>query len=87
MAKAIVEFNLNDHDDRMAHFRVVKSTDMASALFELSYNLRKRIERTLEAKEFKGEEINQYEVLELVMKEIYEIIQDENEINIDELID
>lgn len=86
MAKAIIEYNLNDPDDRMAHFRAVKSVDMASALFELSYNFRKRIEHTVDAMELKGENVSTYDVIDIVMKELLEVIQDENEINIDELI-
>ena len=32
MAKAILEFDLNDPDDQMAHLRAVKSLDMALVL-------------------------------------------------------
>jgi hypothetical protein len=46
--KAILKFDLNDRDDRMAHLRAVKSMDMACALFEISCNLRKNVERRLE---------------------------------------
>jgi hypothetical protein len=43
--KATLEFNLDDPDDRMAHLRCVKALDMALALFEINYNLRKKVER------------------------------------------
>ena len=33
--KAILEFNLDDEDDRMAHLRCVKATDMAIVLFNI----------------------------------------------------
>ena len=36
MAKAILEFDLNDSDDVMAHMRAVKSLDMASVLWEMA---------------------------------------------------
>ena len=36
--KAILEFNLDDPEDRMAHFRCIKASEMASALFEIVYN-------------------------------------------------
>ena len=42
--KAILEFDLNDYDERMAHLRAVKSTDMAIVLFEIQHNLFRGIE-------------------------------------------
>ena len=42
--KAILEFDLNDHDDRMAHLRCVKSEDLAWVLFEILSNLKKKVE-------------------------------------------
>ena len=36
--KAILEFNLDDPEDRMAHLRCIKSSEMASALFEIVFN-------------------------------------------------
>ncbi len=36
--KAILEFDLNEHDDKMSHLRCVKSLNMAIVLFELAYN-------------------------------------------------
>jgi hypothetical protein len=47
--KAILEFDLNDHDDRMSHLRCVKSTDMAIVLFEILTNLRKKVEYEVES--------------------------------------
>ena len=41
--KAKLEFDLDDVDDRMAHLRCVKSTDMALVLWEMSLNMRKRV--------------------------------------------
>ena len=46
--KATLSYNLNDPDDRMAHMRAVKSLDMASALFEITTNLRKKVIRRFE---------------------------------------
>ena len=46
--KATLSYNLNDPDDRMAHLRAVKSLDMASALFEITQNLRKKVIRKFE---------------------------------------
>jgi hypothetical protein len=37
--KAILEFDLNDHDDCMSHARAVRADDMAICLAELHNNL------------------------------------------------
>ena len=83
--KATLEFDLNDLDERMAHMRCAKSTEMAIVLFEIAYNLRKQIERKMEAEEMKGNELDPYEVLDLTMVEILRHY-DENGILIDDLI-
>jgi hypothetical protein len=80
MAKAILEFNLNDQDDVMQYKRTVKSTDMAMALWEITHNTKKGLEWSLE-----GKELDKYDTLELVFDKIYEILNDNN-INVDELI-
>ena len=46
--KATLSYNLNDPDDRMAHLRAVKSMDMASALFDITRNLKNKIENRYE---------------------------------------
>lgn len=33
--KAIMKFNLNDHDDSMAHLRATKSLDLSLALWDI----------------------------------------------------
>ena len=83
--KATLEFDLNDFDERMAHMRCAKSTEMAIVLFEIAYNLRKQVERKMEAEEMKGNELDPYEVLDLTMVEILRHY-DENGILIDDLI-
>lgn len=80
MAKAKIEYDLNDLDDRIAHFRAVKSLDMALALWEITHNTKKGLEWSIE-----GKEIDKYEVLELVFEKIYEILNEHN-INTDEII-
>ena len=85
MAKATLEFDLNDPDDKMAHLRCVKSTDMAIALFEIEMNLKKKMERELEAKEMRGETVDPYDSIQMIMEYILETIH-ENGINIEELI-
>jgi hypothetical protein len=81
MAKARLEFDLNDHDDKMAHLRAVKSLDMAIALWEITHNTKKGLEWSME-----GKELDKYDTLELVFDKIYEILKEHN-ISTDELMD
>lgn len=85
MAKAILKFDLNDQDDEMAHKRAVKSTDLALALWEIEVNLRKRIEMALQAKELKNEDVEVYDVIDICMENIFDIMKDRS-IDIDDLI-
>jgi hypothetical protein len=85
MAKAIIEFDLNDYDDKMAHKRAVKSTDLALALWEIEVNLRKRLEMQLQSKELKNEDVDVYDVIDMCMENIFDTIKDHN-IDIDDLI-
>ena len=48
MAKATLEFDLDNREDIKAHLRCVKSTDMAIVLFEILNNLRKKVEFEVE---------------------------------------
>ena len=85
MAKAILEFDLNDYDDNMAHKRAVKSTDLALALWEIEMNLRKKLERELESKELKNEDVEVYDVIDMCMENIINTIRDHN-IDVEDLI-
>lgn len=80
MAKATLEFDLNEPDDVLAHLRAVKSLDMALALWDIIHNTKKGLEWSME-----GKEIDKYDALELVYGKIHEILNDHN-INTDELI-
>ena len=42
--KAIIQFNLDDQEDRMAHFRCVKALDMALAIWTFSGRLRRLVD-------------------------------------------
>ena len=42
--KAILEFNLDNPDERIAHLRAAKSLDMACVFFEIERNLKKKLE-------------------------------------------
>jgi hypothetical protein len=80
MAKATLEFDLNDPDDVIIHKRMVKSLDMSMALWDITHNTKKGLEWSLE-----NRDLDKYEVLELVYEKIYEIL-DQHNINTDELI-
>ena len=49
--KVTLEFNIEDEDDDMQLRRMLKSTDMASALHEILYNLQKKAEWECESLE------------------------------------
>jgi hypothetical protein len=80
MAKAKLEYDLNDTDDAMAHMRAVKSLDMALVLWEITHNTKKSLEWSME-----GKEMDKYDALELVFQKIHEIL-DEHGIKLDDLI-
>ena len=80
--KATLSYNLNDPDDRMAHMRAVKSLDMASALFDITRNLKKQVERKFENDDT---EYDSFDVIQEVFDRVHEILEINN-INIDELI-
>jgi hypothetical protein len=79
--KAILEFDLNDPDDTVAHLRAVKALDMALVLWEMTHNTKKGIEWEIESQEIK----DPYEVLDIIMEKLYEEMNDRG-IIIDELI-
>jgi len=75
--KAILEFDLNNEENRMAHLRCIKSMDMACVLFEITRNLK----HTLELRY--GDDRKE---LDEVFREIQGYMEEFN-INIEELID
>jgi hypothetical protein len=80
MAKAILEYDLNDHDDVMAHMRAVKSLDLALVLWEITNNTKKGIYNEIEFKN-----IDAYEAVDRVFSKLYEELN-EHGINLDNLI-
>jgi hypothetical protein len=67
----------------MAHLRAVKSLDMASALFDITRNLKKKIEHRYENIDNTNNDV--FDGIDAVFDRIYEILGDNN-IDIDELI-
>jgi len=80
MAKGILEYDLNEPDDIVAHKRAVKATDMTMALWDITHNTKKGLEWSME-----GKEIDKYDALEMVFEKIHEILNAYN-IDTDELI-
>lgn len=81
MAKAVIEYNLNDIEDVYAHKRAIKSLDLTLALWEIIHNTKKGLEWSME-----GKEIDKYDALELVYEKIHEIITEHN-IDLEDLIE
>jgi hypothetical protein len=79
--KAILEFDLNDYDDRMAHMRAVRSLDIATILWELAYNTKKGIEYEIEFKGIK----DPYDAVDKVFEKFWEVVN-ERGIILDDLI-
>lgn len=79
--KAILEFNMDDHDDIIKFKRHSKADDMAFALFNILYNTKKDIEYKIDA----DDSITPYDVLDMVFKKIHEHL-DENNLIIDDII-
>jgi len=80
MAKAILEYDLNDPDDQMAHLRAIKSLDMALVLWEMAYNVKKRIQSQAET-----ENLDSYDAIEKVFETLWEELN-EHGINLDDLV-
>ena len=70
--KAKLEFDLDDVDDRMAHLRCVKSTDMALVLWEMSLNMRKRVTSGYDEKD------DFYRGVDVVFERYNELMQEHN---------
>jgi len=85
MSKAILEFDLSDFDDKMAFERCTKSTDMCLVLFEMVYNMKKKLHYEFEEREEKGEEHTVYDGINSVFEKLNEQLL-ERGIDIDRLI-
>jgi hypothetical protein len=77
--KARLDFDLDDYDDRMAHARCVKATDMAIVLWELTTNSYRGLTNGY------GEDDGYYKGVDAVYEKLRELL-DEHGINPDKLI-
>ena len=80
--EATLKFLLEDPDDKKAHFRCVKATDMACVLFDIKYRIKKELEYAIEANKFRS--FN--ELLDAVYDKI-NASYEESKIDLDELLD
>lgn len=80
MAKGILEFDLNDQDDAMAHKRCVKSTELVLALWDMDGYLRSE---TKYAPDSMSSEV--YGALQDARNKLHEIMS-KHSIDLDELI-
>jgi hypothetical protein len=80
MAKGILEFDLNDPDDSMAHMRAVKALDMALVLWEMAYNTKKGIHTQIEF-----DNLSAYDAVDKVFEKLWEEMN-EHGINLDNLV-
>jgi hypothetical protein len=85
MAKAKLEFDLNDMEDRMEFERITKATDMALVLWELLYNTRKSLCYEFDGKLLKGEKPSVFDGIDAVLDKLREELSDRG-LNIDKLI-
>lgn len=80
MAKAILEFDLNEIDEQMSHLRAIKSLDMALVLWELVYNTKKQI-----CNEIEFENLHAYDAIDRLFEKIHSELNDRG-LNMDQLI-
>jgi hypothetical protein len=83
MSKAILEFDLNDSDDRMEHLRCVKSTDMALLIWDILYNTKKSLIYKLESDNLSTD--REHDLIESIWEELWDRANEKG-IKIDELI-
>ena len=79
MGKAVLTWNLNDRDESQDFKRIIKSADMAMALFEISTNMIRKCRQQIDSD-------HADDVYNLLSEHIESILQDYH-IDIDDLVD
>jgi len=82
MPKAILEYNLDEIDDRDAHLRAIKSLSLTIALWEMDQHLRSELKYGTREGELPDEA---YKAIERAREKLFEILS-ENGISFDELM-
>ncbi len=80
--KAILEFNLPE--DNLEYLQVIKASDMANVLWQITHNLKKQCIREAETNNESVESQYVIDGVDLVFEKIYKIL-DDNNINVDEI--
>ena len=83
MAKGILEFDLENKDDKQFFNRASKSTELCIVLFELMNNSKRNFERQLEVDQNTSD--REFKLLNDVWAHICALMEDNN-INLDDLI-
>jgi len=78
--KAILKFDLDDHEEVVKFNQHLKGPAMASALFEIMYNLRRKVSHNIEAQDLSPEDTLNY-----MMQSMKDILDDHN-VDVQELI-
>lgn len=79
MSKAILEYNLSNSEDAASYTRAVNADKMASALFEIQYNMLRKIRHIAESKD-----LDSHDALDLVADEMENILN-ECYLNVEEI--
>lgn len=79
MGKAVLTWNLSDRDESQDFKRIIKSADMAMALFEMSTNMIRKCRQQIDSD-------HADDVYNIVSEHIDSILQDYH-IDIDDLVD
>ena len=79
MAKAILEFDLSDSEDRTEHLRAIKALDLVLTLNEFDNYLRSNIK-------YNEELTNETHTTYVKVREAFRGIMNDNNISIDELL-
>lgn len=84
MGRAILEFDLNNPDDKIEFIRATRATDMALLLWDFARKTKKETEREFEANTM----INEDKIVgaEMVFQKFYELLE-YYKLDIDELVD
>lgn len=83
--KAILEFDLNDFDDQIAHKRAVKSLDLALAIWQIVHNTKREMGREIERALDQDKNFTPYDSLDILFDHIHDVLN-EHHISIDELV-
>lgn len=77
--KAILEFNMDEFEDVVAHKRAIKSLDVLLVLYDFDQHLRSELKYNENLSE------EEYEKLDKLREKLYEIMNERN-VSLDELL-